>query len=321
MVGQGESEQVTVVVPAWNAENTLAAALASIAAQTRLPDAVIVVDDASVDSTRAVAAPWAGPLPLTMIGLDTNVGPATARDRAIRSATTPLIALVDADDTWLADHLETLLAARAESGAAIVSPNAMFWDPARGVGTDTYRDVIDVPPTEEQPDDILRRDFVFGAALFERAAYERVGGFRPEFSGSERWDLWMRMIDTGARVHGVERPTYLYRVTMSTSLSPAAVHSAVDLLDDVCRRAASDDHRLAIAVRTLREMRTRRDLFLAYEAAREGDAKRARRHALAAGRGPIAVSIRALVLFFAPASARRWHDRLVEQRHARSVSR
>jgi glycosyltransferase involved in cell wall biosynthesis len=322
VIGQGEEEKVTVVVPAWNAEGTLAAALGSIAAQTRLPDAVIVVDDASSDDTRAVAAPWAGPLPLTIIGLDHNAGPAAARDRAIRSATTPLIALLDADDSWMPEHLETLLAARASSGAAIVSPNAVFWDPARGFGTGTYRDLIDVPPSDQQPDDILRHDFVFGGALFERAVYERAGGFRAEFSGSEPWDLWMRMIDVGARVHGVERPTYLYRVaTTSVSRSPAAVHSAVALLDDVCRQVAADDHRLAIAVRTLREMRARRELFLAYEAAGAGESGTARRHALAAGRGPIAVRARALVLLFAPAAARRWRDRKVEQRRANAVSR
>jgi glycosyltransferase involved in cell wall biosynthesis len=322
VVTPGEDEKVTVVIPSWNAAGTIAAALASVAAQTRQPDAVIVVDDASIDATRAVVAPWVAALPLTIIALDTNAGPAAARDRAIRSATTPLIALLDADDAWLPEHLETLLAARATSGAAIVSPNAVFWDPTRGFGTGTYRDVVGVPPPEQQADDILRRDFVCTGALFERDLYEQAGGFRAEFTGSEPWDLWMRMIDKGARVHGVEHPTYLYRVArMSLSRSPAAFHSAAALFDDVCLQVASDDHRLAIAVHTLREMRARRELFLAYEAAGAGDAGKARRHALAAGRGPIAVRARALALFFAPAAARRWRDRKINERRAHTVSR
>jgi len=319
---QGEDQSVTVVVPAWNAAATLAAALASIADQTRLPDAVIVVDDGSTDATRAVAESWVGPLPLTVIGLDINVGPAAARDRAIRAATTPLIALLDADDAWEPEHLETLLAERAASGAEIVSPNAVFWDPARGRGAGTYRDVVTVPPEAEQSDAILRHDFVFGGTLFERGVYDRVGGFRAEFSGSEPWDLWMRMIDAGARVHGVEHATYLYRVaTDSVSQSPAAVHSAVALLDDVCHRVANDDRRLAIAVRTLREMRARRDLMLAYEAAGDGKVSTARRHAFKARRGPIAVRVRACALLFAPTAARRWRDRTVERRRADAVTR
>ena len=98
------------------------------------------------------------------------------------------------------------------------------------------------------------------------------------------------MIGNGARVYGVAQPTYLYRVaTTSVSRSPAAVHSAAALFDDICRRAAIDKHRLAIARRTRRELRARRELFLAYEAAQAGEAGAARRHALGARRGPASV--------------------------------
>jgi glycosyltransferase involved in cell wall biosynthesis len=322
VVGARDDEKVTVVVPAWNASATLDAALASVAGQTRHADAVIVVDDASTDSTRAVASAWSDRLPLTVIGLDVNEGPAPARDRAVRSAQTALVALLDADDAWLSEHLETLLAARAATGAVIVSANAVLWDPARGFGTGTYRDIVAVPPPDRQADDILRRDFVFGGALFERSEYERAGGFRAEFSGSEPWDLWMRMIGNGARVHGVEQPTYLYRVaTMSVSRSPAAVHSAAALFDEICRRSAIDKHRLGIARRTRRELRARRELFLAYEAADAGDVGAARRHALAAGRGPAPVRARAAALLCAPAFARRWRDRTLDHRRAGAVAR
>lgn len=323
MVGAREDENVTVVVPAWNASATLDAALASIAGQTRAADAVVVVDDASTDSTRGVASKWSDRLPLTVIGLDVNEGPGLARDRAVRSARTPLVALLDADDVWLPEHLETVLTAREATGADIVSPNAVLWDPARGFGSGTYRDLVAVPPLGEQADAILRHDFVFGGgALFDRSHYERAGGFRAEFSGSEPWDLWIRMIGNGARVHGVAQPTYLYRVaTISVSRSPAAVHSAAALFDDICRRAAVDKHRLAIARRTRRELRARRELFLAYEAAEAGDAGAARRHALGAGRGPSAVRARAAMLLCAPSFARRWRDRTVARRRAGAVAR
>lgn len=317
-----DDETVTVVIPAWNAAETIGAALESVAAQTRMPDAVIVVDDASTDATRAVASQWLAALPLTLIALDENAGPAGARDRAIRSATTTLVALLDADDVCLPEHLETLLAARAASGAEIVSPNARLWDPARGHGEGTYRDIVAVPPSAEQADDILRRDFVCTGAMFERSVYERAGGFRAEYSGSEPWDLWMRMIATGARVHGVEHPTVLYRVaTSSVSRSPAAFHSAVALFDDVCRVLATDAHSLAIAERTRREVRARLELYLAYEAAGAGDSSAARRHALAAGHGPVAVRARAAALFCAPGAARRWRDRTVKHRRTHAVAR
>jgi glycosyltransferase involved in cell wall biosynthesis len=324
MVRETTIEAVTVVVPAWNAAATIDAALASLAAQTRPADAVIVVDDGSTDATCAVAEAWRDRLPLTLVALDTNAGPAAARDRGVRAATTPLIALLDADDVVLPEHLATLLAARRDSGAAIVSPNARFWDEARGCADGTYRDLVAPPAVDEQVDDILRRDFVCGAALFERAQYDRVGGFRADFDGSEPWDLWMRMIGDGARVHGVEHPTLLYRVARSSvSRSEAAFRSAPALLGAMCHYLdlAGDAHRLAIVRHTWREAQARLDLYLAYEAAGNGDMSGARRHAIAARRGPAAVQARAAALLCAPRTARRWRDRTVSRRRAHAVAR
>lgn len=317
-----EAEPVTVIVPAWNSAATLDAALASVACQRHPADAVVVIDDASFDSTREVADAWGHRLPLTVVTLERNSGPAVARDRGIRLATTPLVALLDADDVLLPEHLELLLAARAESGAAIVSPNARLWDPARGFGDGTYRDTVAPPAPPLQPDEILRGDFVCTGALFERDLYERAGGFRAEFTGSEPWDLWIRMIDGGGRVHGVLDATVLYRVAdMSMSRSGAAFRSAPALFEEVCRELAGDPRRLEIAQRTLVDLQSRLDLYLAYEAAGTGDSLKARRHAFAARRGPKAVRTRAAALLCAPSFARRRRDRAVQRRRDYAVVR
>jgi len=316
------SDGVTVIVPAWNAAATLDAALASVACQRRAADAVIVIDDASFDSTREVAEAWSDRLPLTVVTLEKNSGPAVARDRGIRLATTPLVALLDADDVVLPEHLDLLLAARARSGAAIVSPNARLWDPERGFGDGTYRDLVAPPAPALQADEILRRDFVCTGALFERELYGRAGGFRAEFTGSEPWDLWIRMINAGGFVTGVLDATVLYRVAaMSMSRSDAAFRSAPALFESVCRDLAADPRRLAIAQATQLEMQARLDLYLAYEAAGNGDSSRARKHARAARRGPKAVRARATALLCAPGFARRQRDRAVQRRREHAVVR
>jgi len=326
MVRETESEQtnesVTVVVPAWNAAATLDAALASLACQRHPADAVIVVDDASIDTTREVAEAWSDRLPLTVVTLEQNSGPAVARDRGIRLATTPLVSLLDADDVLLPEHLELLLGARAATGAAIVSPNARLWDPLRGFGDGTYRDVVAPPAPALQGDEILRHDFVCTGALLERDLYERAGGFRGEFTGSEPWDLWIRMINAGGHVAGVTDATVLYRVaTMSMSRSDAAFRSAPALFEAVCRDLADDPRRLAIAQQTQVEAQARLDLYLAYEAAGSGDSSRARKHAFAARRGPKAVRARATALICAPGFARRRRDRAVQRRREHAVVR
>ena len=99
---------VSVVIPAFNVERYLAAAIESVRAQTLAPTEIIVVDDGSTDGTRAVAEA-AG----VRVIAQSNAGVSAARNAGIAAATQPWIALLDADDRWRADKLERQWAARA----------------------------------------------------------------------------------------------------------------------------------------------------------------------------------------------------------------
>ena len=139
-----DSEAVTIVVPAWNAAATLDAALASVAGQSQPAAAVVVVDDGSTDSTLAVAESWCDRLPLTVVAprcerrSRRGPRPAASARRARRSSrcSTPT--------TSSCPNTSRPCSRRAPTtGAAIVSPNARFWDPARGCAEGTYRDLVD----------------------------------------------------------------------------------------------------------------------------------------------------------------------------------
>ncbi|MDW8400052.1 MAG: glycosyltransferase family A protein, partial [Acetobacteraceae bacterium] len=89
------SERVAVLIPARDAAATLAETLDSLAAQTRPPDEVIVVDDGSRDGTAALARrhPLA---PRVLAG--PGRGPAAATNLGVRAASAGWIAALDADD-------------------------------------------------------------------------------------------------------------------------------------------------------------------------------------------------------------------------------
>jgi glycosyltransferase involved in cell wall biosynthesis len=103
---------IEVVIPAHNAEPFLRETLDSVAAQSRLPDLVTVVDDRSRDATHAVAeraaAELAPRLPIRILATDGPPGPSAARNTAIRASRADLIALLDADDLLLPGHVATL---------------------------------------------------------------------------------------------------------------------------------------------------------------------------------------------------------------------
>src|SRR5579863_4295726 len=67
--GQPGAAGIAVVIPAFNSARTLGAALASVAAQTLPPAAVVVGDDHSDDETPTIATRWQGLLPIAVVTL------------------------------------------------------------------------------------------------------------------------------------------------------------------------------------------------------------------------------------------------------------
>jgi succinoglycan biosynthesis protein ExoU len=101
---------VCVVIAARNARGTIARAVHSALAEIAVGE-VVVVDDGSTDDTAAVArSADDGSCRLQVLHLPRNLGPAAARNRAIRASSAPYITVLDADDYWLPGRLPRLLA-------------------------------------------------------------------------------------------------------------------------------------------------------------------------------------------------------------------
>ena len=100
---------VSVIVPAFNAQDTLSETLDSVRAQTLTDIEVIVVDDGSTDNTAAVAARHAEEDARVKRLSNVNSGVARARNLAIASADGAYVAPLDADDIWHPRKLELQL--------------------------------------------------------------------------------------------------------------------------------------------------------------------------------------------------------------------
>jgi glycosyltransferase involved in cell wall biosynthesis len=99
---------VSVVIPCWRCQNSIARAVDSVAAQTERPSEVILVDDASGDGTLERLGELAGrhrPGWIKVIALERNSGPGAARNAGWAVASSPLIAFLDADDAWFPEKL------------------------------------------------------------------------------------------------------------------------------------------------------------------------------------------------------------------------
>ena len=110
-MNRADTPRVSIIVPAYNAAGFLKRALHSALAQT-MPDLeLIVVDDASSDATLALAREVAARDPRVLVlHNEHNRGMYPTYNRAIDAARGEWIAALDADDVWLPDRLERMLA-------------------------------------------------------------------------------------------------------------------------------------------------------------------------------------------------------------------
>ena len=238
-----DAGSVTVIVPAYNAASHLPGALASIRAQTRPPDEVLVIDDGSTDGTGEIAAGRAEGLNLRVLR-QPNGGAAAARNLGLRHASGTWIAFLDADDLWLPRRLEKGLALLARETALRWAASAFLERTLHG--TEERRGLTPrgrsrlVKDAFENIFDIFERDAVIWTStlLVHRSCFEEVGDFDRSLARREDVDLWTRIGLRHPRIGFVDEPLAVY-VRRSDSLTHLlAPHSYREMLHLLRRRGA-----------------------------------------------------------------------------------
>ena len=267
--------RVSVIVAAYQAEPYLDTALASLAGQTRRPDEVIVVDDASTDRTSIIAKQWSDLLPVVLIRKDRNEGLGAARRSAGEVATGDLLCVLDSDDALLPDHLDTLTQRWTGTGC-IVNTQSLIWFPGHSIGSVSVGSAQPLPAREDQARAILFANFVNVTSLFDAETYRRAGGYRP-IRSCEDWDLWIRMLRlAGGFVTEAPYPTMLYRIrpdSLSAGGDGTLPHE-ITVLEHYREQVNGDDRRTVD--QAIRRRRARTRFLAAIEQTRDGRPGRAR---------------------------------------------
>jgi glycosyltransferase involved in cell wall biosynthesis len=240
------------------------------------------------------------------VQLDENRGIGNARAVAQVRCRSRLVTMLDADDVWLPDHVETLLATYRNS-LGLVAAGVLRWGSGIGIGG-VGEPPRHMPRRSRQRFEILKRSFLPISTLFSRSDLESAGGFRAD-ADPEDWDLWIRMMREGVTAARTSHPTMLYRLHhASASFGDKLADAHVALLTRVVAEAVSKRER-RIARHSLSRARAARELSRAYQAAIAGDSAAARRHAWQARRGGRRVLGRAAFMLLAPRRGATIHQR------------
>ncbi len=102
---------VTVIIVNWNSGPLLQQCLQHLQAQTRQPDQVLLVDNASTDGSAATPPHWP---PLQVLHMQDNLGFAAGNNRALALCKTEYVALLNPDAFAHPQWLQALLQAQGQ---------------------------------------------------------------------------------------------------------------------------------------------------------------------------------------------------------------
>jgi glycosyltransferase involved in cell wall biosynthesis len=182
---------VSVIMPLHNPGRFLDAAILSIRAQSLADWELILIDDGSTDGSDQVLRRHAAADPRLSVITIPHGGVAIALNRGLAAARADLIARMDADDEAKPKLLQRQVAAlRARPEIAVLGSGMEAIDEA---GRVTGRSVPTADPAEIR-EGLLRANYIaHPTVMMRRHVVLEAGGYRPAFTASEDYDLWLRL--------------------------------------------------------------------------------------------------------------------------------
>ncbi|MEH1862396.1 MAG: glycosyltransferase [Nostoc sp.] len=182
--------KTSVIIPAYNSENTINHTIQSVLNQTLSDLELIVINDGSEDSTLDVVTQIKDPR--IKIFSYTNAGGNISRNRGLQLAVGEFVSFLDADDLWTPDKLQSQLKALQENPTATV---AYSWTDYIDENSEIVLSGTHVTANGDVYEKLLLTNFLENGSnpLIRREALIKLGGFDESLSAAQDWDMWLRL--------------------------------------------------------------------------------------------------------------------------------
>lgn len=231
---------VTVIVPAFDDEAHVGAALDSLLGQRDVDLEIVVVDDGSTDGTAgAIAAAAARDPRIRAFRQEVNGGVARARERAVAESRGEWVWFVDSDDAWPDDAVAAMLEVGERTGADVVVAGARFEFSSGKAGRDLPAPGIEgTEPGERALRRLLRGEITghLWNKLFRRRVLEGIE-FVPAKVQSDL-PIVAGALAGAATVAALDRTVYTYRVRSGSVITSVARRAeSLALIEGAVERA------------------------------------------------------------------------------------
>ncbi|APZ52185.1 glycosyltransferase family 2 protein [Salipiger abyssi] len=230
---------ISVIIPVYNAAETLELTIAALQAQSFTDWEAILVEDRSSDESLQVAEMLRDEDPRLTLLHNPGKGPSTARNfGALGCARGEILAFCDADDLWEPGKLADVAEALTEGSADAVFGVTGFFrdDPAeiRSRSTMPAGPVTVSMLMGENPVCTLSN------LSLRRSVFAALGGFREDMVHNEDLEFLIRLVGRGRRLEGIDADHVRYR------LSPSGLSADLDAMragrEEALRTAAAFGH-------------------------------------------------------------------------------
>jgi len=222
MLNTPAAPRISVIIPAWNAENFLADTLKSVQEQTMMDWEIIVVNDGSIDGTTEIVKRMQQQDARIRYVFQENQGLAASRNHGLRLAKGKFIQFLDADDQLIADKFERQL-----NHIASHPDTDVIYGDCELVYIETGQHVFrghTLKFGSDPLDDLLRRwpkgeSIPIHCALFRRSVLDKENWFDEELKAKEDWLFWVDII--------LQEPCIVY--------TPGVVALYIQHADNMCK--------------------------------------------------------------------------------------
>ena len=186
---------VSVLVPVFNGEETIEAAIESVLNQTYQPFELVVVDDGSTDRTAAILGGYRHDDRVIVLHNAENQGLVATLNRGLAACRGELVARLDADDLASPSRFEQQVAAFNAEPSLVLCATA--YDRVSNSGKRLKRSVPPLTHGELAAAMLAGNRLNHSSVMFRRNAVLAVGGYAEDWFPVEDYDLWLRLLERG----------------------------------------------------------------------------------------------------------------------------